>query len=215
MLSANHSFSHFNVNGSVAAEQWDTRSGYHKTKSVNGLRIPGQFDMTNSVSPATTEVRYNTKRKRINSVYAFANMDWKNQVFLDVTGRNDWSSALIYADGTGTTSYFYPSVSASWIFTETFRQQIPEFISFAKVRGSYAVVGNDCDPYLTTATGYYTFDNTFVNPFDSKDYPYYKFDSDKLRNLSLKPEKQFALEFGLEAKFFQDKVELNPASNLG
>lgn len=206
MLSANHSFSHFSINGSVAAEQWDTKSGYHKTKSVNGLRIPGQFDMTNSVSPATTEVRYNTTRKRINSVYAFANMDWNNQVFLDVTGRNDWSSALIYADGTGTTSYFYPSVSASWIFTETFRKQIPEFISFAKVRGSYAVVGNDCDPYLTTATGYYTFDNTFVNPFDSKDYPYYKFDSDKLRNLSLKPEKQFALEFGLEAKFFQNRL---------
>lgn len=215
MLSAHHSFENFNVAGSVAAEQWDTRSGYHKTKSVNGLRIPGQFDMTNSVSPATTEVRYKTKRKRINSVYAFVNMDWKGQVFLDVTGRNDWSSALIYQDGSGTTSYFYPSVSASWILTQTLRDRLPEFLSFAKVRGSYAIVGNDCDPYLTTATGYYTFDNTYVNPFDSKDYPFYKFDSEYLRNNALKPEKQYALEFGLEAKFFQDKVEVIPANNLG
>lgn len=206
MLSAHHSFENFNVAGSVAAEQWDTRSGYHKTKSVNGLRIPGQFDMTNSVSPATTEVRYKTKRKRINSVYAFVNMDWKGQVFLDVTGRNDWSSALIYQDGSGTTSYFYPSVSASWILTQTLRDRLPEFLSFAKVRGSYAIVGNDCDPYLTTATGYYTFDNTYVNPFDSKDYPFYKFDSEYLRNNALKPEKQYALEFGLEAKFFQNRV---------
>lgn len=215
MLSANHSFENFNIAGSVAAEQWDTRSGYHKTKSVNGLRIPGQFDMTNSVSPATTEVRYKTKRKRINSVYAFANMDWKGQVFLDVTGRNDWSSALIYQDGSGTTSYFYPSVSASWILTETLRDRLPEFLSFAKIRGSYAIVGNDCDPYLTTATGYYTFDNTYVNPFDGKDYPFYKFDSEYLRNNALKPEKQYALEFGLEAKFLQDNVEVIPPNNLG
>lgn len=215
MITAHHGFENFNITGSVAAEQWDTRSGYHKTKSVNGLRIPGQFDMTNSVSPATTEVRYKTKRKRINSVYAFANMDWKGQVFLDVTGRNDWSSALIYQDGSGTTSYFYPSVSASWILTQTLRDRLPEFMSFAKIRGSYAIVGNDCDPYLTTATGYYTFDNTYVNPFDGKDYPYYKFDSEYLRNNALKPEKQYALEFGLEAKFFQDKVEVRPASNLG
>lgn len=206
MLSAHHSFEDFNISGSVAAEQWDTRSGYHKTKSTNGLRIPGQYDMTNSVAPATTEVRYKTKRKRINSVYAFANMDYKSQIFLDITGRNDWSSALIYADGTGTTSYFYPSVSASWIMTETFRDQLPDFLSFAKIRGSYAVVGNDCDPYLTTATGYYTFDNTYVNPFDSKDYPYYKYDSEYLRNNALKPEKQYALEFGLEAKFFNNRL---------
>lgn len=162
--------------------------------------------MTNSVAPATTEVRYKTKRKRINSVYAFANMDYKSQIFLDITGRNDWSSALIYADGTGTTSYFYPSVSASWIMTETFRDLLPDFLSFAKIRGSYAVVGNDCDPYLTTATGYYTFDNTYVNPFDSKDYPYYKYDSEYLRNNALKPEKQYALEFGLEAKFFNNRL---------
>lgn len=206
MLSAHHSFENFNISGSVAAEQWDTRSGYHRTKSTNGLRIPGQYDMTNSVAPATTEVRYKTKRKRINSVYAFANMDYKSQIFLDITGRNDWSSALIYADGTGTTSYFYPSVSASWIMTETFRDQLPDFLSFAKVRASYAVVGNDCDPYLTTATGYYTFDNTYVNPFDGKDYPYYKFDSNYLRNNALKPEKQYAMEFGLEAKFLDNRI---------
>lgn len=206
MLSANHSFENFNISGSVAAEQWDTRKGYHKTHSVNGLRNPGQFDMTNSVSPAVTEVRYDTERKRINSVYAFINTDWKSQVFVDITGRNDWSSALIYADGSGNTSYFYPSISASWILTETFRNKLPQFLSFLKLRGSYAIVGNDCDPYLTTATGYYTFDNTYVNPFNQADYPYYKYDSEYLRNNALKPEKQFAWEFGIEAKFLNNRL---------
>ena len=49
MLTANHSFDDFNISGSVAVEQWDTKSGYHKTDSKNGLRVPGLFDMTNSV----------------------------------------------------------------------------------------------------------------------------------------------------------------------
>lgn len=205
LLSAFHSVNDFNIGGSVAAEQWDTRSGYHKSYSSNGLRIPGQFDMTNSVAPATTETRYNTTRKQINSVYAFANMDYKNQYFLDVTGRNDWSSALIYSDGSGNTSYFYPSVSASWIFSETFSSQLPDFISFGKARASYAIVGNDCDPYLTTATGYYQLDDTFVNPTDGKNYPYYKFDSSSLPNMDLKPEKQHSIEFGLDMRFFNNR----------
>ena len=164
MLTANHSFDDFNISGSVAVEQWDTKSGYHKTDSKNGLRVPGLFDMTNSVERATTEVRYNTSRKRINSIYAFANMDYKGVYFLDITGRNDWSSALIYENGTGNTSYFYPSVGASWLFAEGLRDAIPEFISFGKLRASYAIVGNDCAPYLTTGTGYYAFDNTFRQP---------------------------------------------------
>lgn len=206
MLSALHSFDDFNIGGSVAAEQWDTRGGYHKSFTKNGLRIPGQFDMTNSVAPATTEVRYNTNRKQINSVYAFANMDYKGQYYLDVTGRNDWSSALVYSDGTGTTSYFYPSASASWLFTETLRDKLPSFISFGKIRASYAIVGNDCEPYLTTNTGYYNLDNTFVNPADGKDYPFYKFDSDALPNKALKPEKQHAVELGLDVKFLNNRV---------
>lgn len=206
MLTAFHRFNDFNIGGSIAAEQWDTRSGYHKSYSSNGLRIPGQFDMTNSVAPATTETRYNTSRKQINSIYAFANIDYKSQYFLDITGRNDWSSALIYSDGSGNTSYFYPSVSGSWLFADTFRDQMPEFISFGKLRASYAIVGNDCDPYLTTSTGYYKLDNTFVNPGDGKNYPFYKFDSESLPNMNLKPEKQHSIELGLDMKFLNNRL---------
>lgn len=206
MLTANHSFDDFNISGSVAVEQWDTKSGYHKTDSKNGLRVPGLFDMTNSVQRAETEVRYNTNRKRINSIYAFANMDYKGVYFLDITGRNDWSSALIYENGTGNTSYFYPSVGASWLFVEGLREHMPEFISFGKLRASYAIVGNDCAPYLTTGTGYYAFDNTFDNQLSSGTYPYYKFDKDELPNLNLKPEKQHSIEVGLDMRFLKNRL---------
>ena len=121
--------------------------------------------------------------KRINSVYAFVNLDWKSQVFLDITGRNDWSSSLIYADGSGNVSYFNPSVSASWIMTETLRDKLPGFISFGKLRASYAIVGNDCTPYLTSIGYYKISDNvTYQNPLTGAQYPEYIFDSSELRN---------------------------------
>lgn len=206
MITAQHSIDDFNISGSVAVEQWDTREGYHRSNSQNGLLVPGLFDMTNSVQKATTEVRYNTNRKRINSIYAFANMDYKGIYFLDITGRNDWSSALVYENGTGHTSYFYPSVGASWLFAEGLRDAIPDFISFGKLRASYAIVGNDCAPYLTTGTGYYKFDNTFENKFDGATYPYYKFDADALPNLNLKPEKQHSVEVGLDMRFLKNRL---------
>ncbi len=207
MLSAFHDFDNeLSISGSAAVERWDTKSAYHNTVSTNGLRNPGQFDMTNSTAPATTTVRDNTDRKRINSIYAFVNMSYKNQLYLDLTGRNDWSSALIYKNGGGTVSYFYPSISSSWIFSETFRSSLPEFISFSKLRASYAIVGNDCEPYLTTATGFYKFSNTFVNPNDGRNYPYYEFDSNSLPNLALKPEKQHSVELGLDMRFLQNRA---------
>ena len=77
-----------------------------------------------------------------------ASASWKDQIFVDVTGRNDWSSSLVYADGHGNYSYFYPSVNGSWILTQTFRDQLPEWVSFAKIRGSWAQVGNDTESYI-------------------------------------------------------------------
>lgn len=211
MLSATHSVSDFNMAASVALEQWDTRSGYHRSFSQNGLLVPGLFDMTNSVERARTEVRYNTDRKRINSVYAFANFDYKGIYYLDITGRNDWSSSLVYSDGSGNNSYFYPSVGASWLFVDGFRESMPDFISFGKLRASYAIVGSDTDPYVTTATGFYQFEDTFINPNTGASYPYYRYDSNSLPNLNLKPEKQHSVELGLDMRFLNNRLGFDVA----
>ena len=69
-------------------------------------------------------------------------MGFKNSLFLDVTGRNDWSSTL----PKDSWSYFYPSVGLNWIITEMVETN-PGILTFAKVRASYAEVGNDTDPY--------------------------------------------------------------------
>jgi iron complex outermembrane recepter protein len=208
MLSANKTFGDFSVYGTVAAEQWDTRRAYLNSWTVSGLRVPGVFDLSNSVRPAQTDGRKYTDRKRINSVFAFINADYKGQIYLDVTGRNDWSSTLIYSDGSGNVSYFYPSVSGSWLFSETY--DMPSFVSFGKLRGSYAIVGNDTQPYLTSI-GYYRLDGTFTNAFDNQEYASYSFDSNALRNTDLKPEKQHSLEFGADVKFFNHRLGIDLA----
>ena len=82
------------------------------------------------------------------SVAFQGSVGWRDQLFFDVTGRNDWSSALVYSNGNGNYSYYYPSFSGSWLLHETLRDQLPSWISFAKFRGSWAQVGNDTESYI-------------------------------------------------------------------
>ena len=84
------------------------------------------------------------KKKALNSLYFTANFAYKDKLFLDVTGRNDWSSTLPKSNR----SFFYPSVSVSAVMNELFL--MPEPINLLKVRGSFAQVGNDTDPYKTS-----------------------------------------------------------------
>ena len=137
------------------------------------------------------------------SAIAAFNASWKNQLFLDVTGRNDWSSSLVYANGTGNHSYFYPSVSGSWILTETLRDNLPEWITFAKLRGSWAQVGNDTDAYrvntgykvdaLTTSSG-----NIYKNYWDAQAIA-----------TDLKPERKNAWEVGVDLRFLDNRIHLD------
>ncbi len=212
MLTAQKKFNNFSISGSIGAERFNEDQSFHNSKTNNGLRIPGVFELNNSIDPPTTEAYSRTKQKRINSVYGFINMDWEGQVFLDVTGRNDWSSTLRYLDGSGNVSYFYPSVSTSWLITETFKEKLPSSISFAKIRASYAIVGKDCDPYLITNPGTYIYFNSFKDTyFGSGTYPYFDFANKNLGALDLKPEKQHAIEFGVDYRMFNNRIGIDLA----
>ena len=108
--------------------------------------VPGEWFVENSKKTKKSESTISGSKRIISAIFAL-NLGWKNQVYLDVTGRNDWSSALVYANRTGNHSYFYPSVSGSWLINETFRESMPSWINLAKLRASWAQVGNDTDPY--------------------------------------------------------------------
>jgi len=112
--------------------------------SSGQLVVPNLFSLNNGVNSPTVSQTY--RRKKINSVYGTAQVNWDGYLFLDGTFRNDWSSTLSPSNR----SFFYPSVSLSYVVTEMFTKMgktLPAWLSFAKLRASYATVGNDLGAY--------------------------------------------------------------------
>lgn len=134
----------FGFDATVGGEVFHTKTSESGANTNGGLIVPGRYFLENS-KDLRTNWAWIGEEKQITSLYALLSFSYKDQLYLDLTGRNDWSSALVYANGSGDYSFFYPSVSASWIFNETLN--LPDWISFGKLRASWAHVGNDTNPY--------------------------------------------------------------------
>ena len=170
---------------------------------TNGkLVIPNKFFLGNSQNPVSSSGEIKGT-KTMWSAMAQLGASWKGQVYLDVTGRNDWSSALLYSDGHGTFSYFYPSVSLSWLADNTFREYLPWWVSMAKFRGSWAQVGNDTSPYIINTA--YSFTNvphgdkstgTLTTPGTAYSW-------------NLKPERKTSWEFGIDWRFVNNRFGID------
>ncbi|WP_423737669.1 SusC/RagA family TonB-linked outer membrane protein [Chitinophaga caseinilytica] len=197
------------ANVNVGAEMWNSGIGNKWDMNTrDGLRTPGLYDMKNSVGTVNSNY-YALGRKRINSLFAAASVSYKNAYFLDVTARNDWSSALTYPNGSGDNSYLYPSVSAAWEFTETFKQSMPSWVTYGKLRASYAYVGGDLDPFLNN-TGYVT--GSIWNGAGQANLPINNiFQPDLLPNQNLKPSMAGNFEFGADVRFLNNRLGLDVA----
>lgn len=133
------------------------------------------------------------QKRAIQSAFATAQIGWKESLYLDITARNDWASTLSNTKSKDT-GFFYPSVGLSWIINKTVK--LPDWISFSKVRASWAQVGNDL-PIGITSPAQNIVAGGEVQPID------YYFDED------LKPEISTSLEFGTEWKFFDNRVDFD------
>ncbi len=135
-------------------------------------------------------------QKEMQSVFFMGQLAYKNYLFLDVTGRNDWSSAL----GEGNYSFFYPSAGLSFVFSDAFGLD-EKILSFGKVRLSWAQVGNDSDPYLTQV-GYSSYTTNYLGQgFASK--------SGTIPPFDLKNELSESWEIGADLRFLQNRVGLD------
>ena len=165
-----------------------------------GLIVPNQFYINNSRDKVNGSGSISGTKTILSAVGQFT-ASWREQLFLEVTGRNDWSSSLVYADGHGNYSYFYPSFSASWLVHETF--EMPKPISFWKLRASIAQVGNDTDPYsINTAysTSQVNHDNTSS---------YYMNIPGSVKDFNLKPERKTSWELGTDYRMFDNRVGMD------
>jgi len=134
------------------------------------------------------------RRKKINSLYGTFTASYNNYLFLDLSARNDWSSTLPEANN----SYFYPAANLSFIFTDAL--PLPSFFEYGKIRGSYAVVGNDPSPYQLY--DYYD----FVGQFNGQTMA--RPNSVKF-NQNLKPELTSSYEVGLEMAFLKNRANFD------
>ncbi|WP_287622576.1 SusC/RagA family TonB-linked outer membrane protein [Parabacteroides sp.] len=205
-FTVNKDVSDFHIGGFLRGEYYVTSSGHQLSKTDGGLVVPGQYFIGNSKNTYKTEASIKDT-KRILSVVAAANLSWRNQIFLDITGRNDWSSGLIYTNGSGNYSYFYPSIGGSVLFNEIFKDDMPEWINLAKLRASWAQVGNDASAY--SIYSYYSLgsllqangSNIFTNGWDDSQR--------KLFSPNLKPERKNSWEIGLDFRTFNSRLCLD------
>ncbi|MDE5804733.1 MAG: TonB-dependent receptor, partial [Paramuribaculum sp.] len=194
MASMNKNFvdNRLNVNAQVGAsindmlEESDSYSG--------GLALIPNFFAKGNINKDSFKWQDAEWHDQVQSVFASVELGWDSQYYLTVTGRNDWASMLAFTDKT---SYFYPSVGGSWLISETFRDQLPQAISFLKVRGSWAEVASSPDRYLTRMQYEYK-DQTNQYVWPSKHY-----------NPNLKPENTKSYEIGLSAKFLNNTIGLD------
>ncbi|CAL1520029.1 SusC/RagA family TonB-linked outer membrane protein [Chitinophaga sp. MM2321] len=203
----------FEGNLNLGAETWNSGIGkQYNNYTDGGLRIPFLYDISNS-NNAYVIKNDPLLRKVINSAFFAASLSYNNELFLDITGRNDWSSALTYPKGSlghTTNSYFYPSVSSAWEFTQTLKNTLPEWVSYGKLRASYAMVGGDLDPYQIN-TGYYTSDY-FRGASTGENLPMVNiFNSDILPNMNLKPSISKSVELGANVRFLDNRLGFDVA----
>jgi outer membrane receptor protein involved in Fe transport len=154
-----------------------------------GLSSPNYFDISASIARPTVTRTY--EKKRVNSVYGKASFGYKDMVFVEGTLRNDWSSALPETSN----SYLYPSVSTSFIFTELLKSSgITNWLTFGKLRASYASVGSDLDPHsldLAINNGSFYGTNSSVTI------------GNQFRGGGIKPALTNSWEVGTELRFFK------------
>ena len=158
------------------------------------LNVPGLYYIGNTQNVAPRQYGFG---KEMNSGYFTGQLGYKNYLFLDVTGRNDWSSTL----GLNNQSFFYPSVGGSFVFTDAFDFG-KSILKYGKVRASYAKAGNDATPFQTLA-GY---DVTSSTTFNGQ--PFASIRSD-IPLTNLKNELTGSFEFGTELKFLNNRLGID------
>jgi TonB-linked SusC/RagA family outer membrane protein len=187
-----------------AGTQWNERIVRTARNTAIGLTVPGLFDPGNAGNNTPTK---GFSKRRILGIFGDLTLDYKNWLILNATARNDFSSTLP-ADNN---SFFYPSVSLSFVFTDALKIE-SDILSYGKLRGTWANVGNDTGPYLLDFL--FNPDQNYFGQFGTGGtFPFngqLAFNSNGfLTDPGLSPENQESFEVGVELGLFKNRVNID------
>lgn len=195
IASFNKTFGDFNITAMAGANYRDL-SWEDAEIGATALTIPGVYTIANKDGAAYNYMDHSHRRS--NSVYGNASIGWRNQLYVDLSARNDWDSTIKDA-------FFYPSASASWIVTESLPALKGDgsYLSFWKLRVGWAEIGSATSPYRNRAYYYAATDafNGVAQIYKSTVYP----------NPDLKPESIKTWELGTEFGFLHDRLHFDLA----
>ncbi len=181
------------------------RQSQSTTVDASDITIDQLYNYTNASTKTPT---LGFSQRRLVGVYGNLSVSYKDFLFLDVTGRNDWSSTLPIENR----SYFYPSVSGAFVFSELLRNKGFDWLSFGKLRGSYAEVGSDLDPYNLdfqfnpVSTIFLQYVDARTNIFPIGPITTAFTGPRILPNADLVPQRQRSFEVGAEMRFLKSRV---------
>ena len=195
MFNINKTLNDFSVSANLGGSF--SRNKYNMTGFQGGLKAPSNLFTPNAIDYGTptgdNRPIFADNAHKINSLFANVELGWRSMLFMTVTGRNDWDSAL---DNTDNVSFFYPSVGMSAVISQM--ATLPSWVSYMKVRGSWASVGSAISPNITTPWRYY---------YNPKSGTYstvtYKFPS------NFRPERTNSWEAGLTTRFLNNALTLD------
>lgn len=194
MLNYNKRWKAFNLSASLGTMAQDNQFKKQNSEAAT-LLYPDIISLGNNGANIKSWQDYNSKKKQ--AVFGTASLGYKDFIYLDLTGRNDWSSSLPASNR----SYFYYSIGTSFVLTEAFKKIPKKILSYAKIRASYASVGNDAGfDQLFDGLKY---GNTYLGNMS-----YFESDNRK-RNARLKPESTSSWEVGADLRFFDSRATID------
>jgi TonB-linked SusC/RagA family outer membrane protein len=201
LITATKTFSDFTGSLSFGGNRRNSNSDI-LAANTNTLLFGGLYNAAVGSNPRPADWSGKTAF-RVNSLYSFLNLSYKNFAFLDVTFRNDWSSSVAKKNR----SFRYPAFSGSLIVSDMI--QLPTFISYAKIRGGYAQTGNTIDPYSLVQT--YNVGPGFNNAITASQSPSSITGTPVLFDPNVVAETVNSFEVGTDLKFFNNRIGIEAA----
>ncbi|MFN4147158.1 MAG: SusC/RagA family TonB-linked outer membrane protein, partial [Runella sp.] len=197
LISGSRTFGNFGLDFNLGGNQMYRRSDYNSVQ-VTDFVVRGLYTVMNG---RVKDPIYGLSERAVNSVYGSAEFSYKDFLFLNVTARNDWFSTLSPENR----SIMYPSVSASYVFSQSF-DNLPSWLTFGKIRAAYAEVGSDTDVAPYSQSLFYGINaNLFQNQ------PVGGSSGNVVPNANLRPMRTSEKEFGIELRLFNNRVSLDAA----